>query len=90
MESVTADLVCIGRADTLKGRTDLALSGGSLVSGIEKSVGRKDKMSLLGYHQFLLRIDIHLGYIAALLLESNRIENDTATDDIDGTFAENT
>ena len=46
-ESVTADLVSVGRTDALQGRTDLPLACGSLVGGVQKAVGRKNQAGFL-------------------------------------------
>ena len=47
-ETVTADLVCICRADTFTSRTDLSGTFGSFVGSIQHTVGRQDQVCLLG------------------------------------------
>ena len=89
-ETVTADLVGIGRSDTFQCGADLALSGSCFVCRIQKPVCRQDKVSLLGNVQFGLGVDAHLADVAALLAECDRVKNHTVSDDVRGTLPENT
>ena len=88
-ETMTADLVCVSRADTLEGRTDLALAHCSLVCCIEESVGRKDEMCLLRDHDSLCYRNACLfGDVVAFALECDRVENHTVTHDVLSIFSE--
>ena len=87
-KSMTRNLICICRSDTFQCRTDFALSGSSLISRIQKLVCRENEMSLLGNQELSLRIYSQLADIAALFTECNRVENDTASDDIGRSLSE--
>ena len=87
-EAMASHLVCVGRPDALERGTDLALASGSLVSGVQEPVGRKDQVGLLGDHYLLLRIDPHGLHIATFLFESNRIQDNSTSDDIHRAFTE--
>ena len=87
-ETVPADLVGVGRSDAFQRGADLALPSRSLVGRVQKPVGRKNQVRLLGYEQLLLRVDVHLLHVRAFLPQRDRIQNDTASDDVGGAFTE--
>ena len=88
-ETVTADLVCVSRADTLESRTDLALAHCRLVCCVEESVGRKDEMCLLCDHDTLShRNSCLFSDVVAFALECDRVENHTVTYDVLSIFSE--
>ena len=90
-ETISSDLVCISRSDTLEGRSDLALSHSGFVGRIKKSVCRKDKVSLLSdYNALCHRNSCLLRDILALTLECDRIKDHTISNDIPGSFSEDT
>ena len=81
-QTVTADLVRIGRADALAGRTDFALALGSFVSRIQDPVCRQDQVSLFGNIQLFRQIVSTGSQCLGLLLEQERIQNDTVADHV--------
>ena len=82
-ETISSDLVCVSRSDTLEGRSDLALSHSRFVGRIKKSVCRKDKVSLLSdYNALSHRNACFLRDILALALESDRVKDHAVSDDI--------
>ena len=82
-EAVTADLVCIGRSDTLEGGTDLSLAHGCFVGSIEESVGREDEVRLLSDYDALGYRDAGLSFdILAFAPECDSVKYDTVSYDI--------
>ena len=55
-QTVTADFVCISRADAFAGRTDFTGPLSSFVSSIQYTVSRQDQMSFLGNTQLFGQI----------------------------------
>ena len=88
-ETVAAYLVGVGRTYALKGGTDLALAGGSFIGGIQKPVGGKDEVGLLGNDDLPSWFYPHCTDIGTFLLEGHRVKHDSASDYVDGAFTEN-
>ena len=82
-EAVSADLVSISRADTLEGRTDLALAHCSFVCCVEEPVGREDEVCLLCDHDTLSHRNSCLcRNVIAFSLESDRVEDHAVADNV--------
>ena len=89
-QTVTADLVRISRADTLTGRTDFARTFRSLVSSIQYTVSRQDQMSFLRDTQLFGQVVSAGSECLRFLLEQQRIQYDTVTDNVYLASLENT
>ena len=87
--TVTADLVRIGRADTLSGRTDFARAFSGLVSGIQNAVCRKDQVSLFGDIELFGDVVATGSQGLSFLFEQERIQDYAISDHVDLSTLEN-
>lgn len=81
-QTVATHLVGIGRTDALACRPHFGIALGSLISGVEQTVGRHDEMSLLRNVKALLQVVTRGFERFGLSLEEGRVEHHAVTDDI--------
>ena len=78
----TGNLVGIGGADALQRRADLGIALGLLVGGVEQSVRRQNKVSLLRDIEVVGRLHILLAQSLNLSLEYSRLDEHAIAYDI--------
>ena len=88
-KTVAANLIGIGRTDTLARRTHLVLALGSLNGGIEQAMGRHDEVSLLRYVKTRLQFVSAAFQFTSLLHEKIRSQHNAVADDVDLSSLEN-
>ena len=80
--AVAADLVRIGRADTLARGADLGAALGGLVGRVEHAVRRKDQMGLLRYDELPGQIMAAGRQRLGLLAEQDGVQHHAVADDV--------
>ena len=89
-QTVAADLIGVSRADAFTGRTDFTGTFCSFVSGIQDTMGRQDQMSFLRDTQLFSQVVSAGSECLRFLLEQQRIQYDTVTDNVYLASLENT